>query len=228
MLRRILVPDQNADNLFKAYQTDSGCCGSGLSACKYTVSFTNTDTVTGITIKDTDGTTNKALTFTGVTGVVNIVNAIRAALVLAGYEDDNQNGIGVSAVDSGGNITVTIIGEAVAVSIADTGGPTNFAAGKCTLVGKCNFFFAWPGNASSVVFRINGVNATLAAQTLAGKTAAEVKTALEALANWPANTTTTVVETATAFEITLNSISTNQFTLDGNDFVRSNCVQDYI
>lgn len=228
MFRRILVPDQNADNTFKLHQTDSGCCGSAITACKATVSFTNTDTISGITIKDRAGN-NKLLTFTGVTGAANIKAAIKAAIEAEGYEDDGVDGAGVSVAAVSSNLEVTIIGEVTPVSISDTGGPTSFATAKCSKVGICTFFYAWPGSATTSTLTINGVDATIASLTLAGNTAANVVSALTGAANWPAaNTSVAVVETGTAFEITITSVATDFFTLAGADFERSDCEQDYI
>jgi hypothetical protein len=228
MFRRILVPDQNPDNTLKLHQTDSGCCGSAITACKATVSFTNTDTISGITIKDRDGV-NKLLSFTGVTGAANIKAAVKAALEAEGYEDDNVDGVGITVSAVSSNLEVTIIGEITPVSITDTGGPTNFATAKCSKVGICTFFYAWPGSAAASDLIINGTTASIASLTLAGNTAANVVSALTGAANWPAaNTSVAVVETATAFEITITSVATDLFTLGGADFERSDCAQDYI
>lgn len=228
MLRRIIVPDQNADNLLKAYQTETGCCGSGITPCKYQVTFAAADTVSAITIKDRDGA-NKTLSFTGVVGLANVLAALKTAIFAEGYEDDGKDGAGISAEAVSTDIVVTIIGELTPVSITDTGGPTSFGAADCTKVGICTFFYAWPGSAGTSTLTINGVDATIAALTLAGNTAANVESALTGAANWPAaNTTVSVTETATAFEITITSLATDKFTLGGVDFERSDCVQDYI
>lgn len=228
MFRRILVPDQNPDNTFKLLQTDSGCCASAITACKHTVTIANSDTVSGIVIKDREGV-NKTLSFTGVTGAANIKAALIAAIKAEGYEDDNVDGAAVTVAAVSTNWAITIIGEVTPVTITDTGGPTAFATAKCTKVGICTFFYAWPGSAATSTLAINGVDATIAALTLAGNTAANVVSALTGAANWPAaNTSVDVVETGTAFEITITSLATDSFTLGGVDFERSDCVQDYI
>ena len=228
MFKQLLNPDQNAGNTLKVGTTGAGCCGDALSVCQYTASFTDTDTISAVTIKDRDGTTNKTLSFTGVTGVANIKAAILAAMAAEGYEDDGDLVPGITVVDGGANITVTIVGEVTMVSITDTGGPTSFTA-KCTQIGLCTFTADYTGGNGDVL-TVNGVNATLGDLTFATASAANVKSALEGAANWPANSVATVVKNTTdsVFEVSISSPSTNLFTLDGVELDRADCTVAFV
>lgn len=228
MLKRISQPDQSTANTFKVYDNETGCCGSGLTACKSVITFPIANSATAITFKDRDGS-NKTLTWTAATGLSALKAAVYAALKGYDFEDDGELLPAVSTEQASTNIVITIVGEIEVVSMTHSGGTAN-ATVTCNQVGICTFFLAWPGNAATSAFVVNGVSATIAALTLAGNTAANVVSALEGAANWPAaNTSVAVVETATAFEITITSLSTDLFTLNGLEIERQQgCVPDFI
>ena len=233
MFRAIVTPDQNADNLHKRYQSQTGCCPpADLTECKYRFTIPNASTVTGITFTDASGV-SVAKTFTGVgvtaNGAKTVVRALKAAIESGGFEHDADQVVPAYRITaSGSNTIVDFFGEVVIASIQRTSGGDLTPTVTCDRVGICTFFYAWPGSASSSTFTVNGVDATLAALTLAGNTAANVVSALEGAANWPTTADVAVVETGTAFEITITDVATNRYSLDGVNFQRDDCQADYI
>lgn len=233
MFRAIAPTDQNADNLHKVFASQSGCCPEAdFTECKYSITLPNASTVTGLTLVGADGASVAKVLATnvGVTadGAHTVVAALMGLINDAGYEHDHGEVPAYRIIASGSNTIIEFFGEAVITSLQRTSGGDIAATATCTRTGICTFFYAWPGSATTSTVTINGVDATLASFTLAGNTAAEVLAALEALANWPTTATTTVVETATAFEITITDIATQTFSLAGADFERSDCKVDYI
>lgn len=220
---------QNANNLVKLYDSKDGCCPDTSTApCMYDVTIPTANAVNNIIFKDVNGV-NKTVTFSpAVTGAANVVAAIKAALSGNGFEDDDDAIRGVTAETSGSDQIYHITGEAVIVSMLHNTSTTVNAVPKCTAVNRCTFFYAWPGSASTSTFTYNGVDATIAALTLAGSTAANVVTAIDGAANFPASSVVTCVETATAFEITIIGNGTDTISLGGVDFTRSNCEPGYI
>jgi hypothetical protein len=228
MFRRITNwEDQNANNLVKLYDATNGCCGTPEDACMYDVTIPTANAVNNIIFKKRDGT-NKTVTFSpAVTGAANVVAAIKAAILADGYDNDSDAITGVSSVDVSTNTIYSITGDLTVVSMLHNTSTTVTATAKCDRVNRCTFFYAWPGSGSTSAFLVNGVSATIASLTLAGNTAANVVSALEGAANWPATADVTVTETAEAFEITISDIAGNTFSLGGEDFERSACAPTY-
>ena len=233
MFRAIVTPDQNADNLHKRYQSQTGCCPpADLTECKYRFTIPNASTVTGITFTDASGV-SVAKTFTGVgvtaNGAKTVVRALKAAIESGGFEHDADQVVPAYRITASGSDTIVdFFGEVVIASIQRTSGGNLTPTVTCNRVGICTFFYAWPGSASTSTFTVNGVDATLAALTLAGNTAANVVSALEGAANWPTTADVAVVETGTAFEITITDVATNRYSLGGVNFQRDDCQADYI
>lgn len=226
MLKEILVPDQNANNLVKVYGTDSGCCAeSSNTVCKYEATVATSATVTALVMKDVDGSA-VTKTFTGVVGGANVVPALRAALNDESYEDDGKLPVDVSYRISGSNTIYTIVGEAEVTSLTRTGGSSSFTA-TCNEIGMCTFYAEWAGG-NAKVFQVNETENTLADLTFSTASAADVDTALTAVL--PANSSAVVVKNDDddVFEITITSPANNQFTIDGTAFTRSDCVTDYV
>lgn len=218
---------QNAANLTKLYRSTDGCCGAPTAACQYDVTIPTSNTVNSITIKTRAGVNKEITTGFGVSGATAVKAAIKAAIEAEGYENDDDAVRGVSSTTSGSNTIYHITGDLIVVSMKHNTSTVVSAVAKCNRINRCSFFLAWPGSGSTVVFTINDVDANLSSLTLAGDAAADVITALEALANWPSTAEVNVVETASAFEITITDNGTNTFVLDGDTFVRSNCAPGY-
>ena len=228
MFRRITNhKGQNAANLVKLYDATNGCCGTPDAPCMYDVTIPTANAVNNIIFKLRDGT-SKTVTFSpAVTGATAVKAAIVAAIAADGYDNDSDVVPHVSSEAVSTNTIYHITGEAVVVSMLHNTSTTVNATVKCDRVNRCTFFYAWPGSASTSAFVVNGVSATIAALTLASNTAANVVSALEGAANWPATADVTVVETGAAFEITISDIASNEISLGGAAFARSGCATTY-
>ena len=219
---------QNANNLVKDYEATTGCCGDGNAACQYDVTIPTANAVNNIIIKDREGNDLELTSGFPVTGAANVVAAIKAAIEAVGYGNDDDAVASVTSETSGSNTIYHITGDLTVVSMKHNTSTTVAATAKCTRINRCTFFYAWGGNASAVDFVINGGTAEdLGPFTLAGSTAAQVQAGIEALADWPSTAIANVVETATAFEITITDNATNSFNIDDNAFVRSDCAPAY-
>ena len=224
MLKELLNSSQNANNAAKMYRGASGCCGDTLTDCQYSVVIPTANAVNNIII--TKDKVNKTLTFTA-TGAAAVVAALKTALAAEGYDENGELPWGVSSETSGTNTIYHLTGDMTVVSMTHNTSTIVNATKKCTPIAKCKYFLAWAGNASSTTVTINGVTASLAAQTLAGKTAAEVQAAIIALANWPSTATINVVETGSAFEITIYDVFNSTYAFDASAFAESNCTPGY-
>jgi len=225
MLKELLNKGQNANNAVKMYRDESGCCGDTLTDCQYSVVIPTANAVNNIII--TKAGVNKTLTFTA-TGATAVVAALKTALAGEGYDENSKQPFGVTSETSGTNTIYHITGDMVVVSMTHNTSTVVNATKKCTRIAKCRYFYAWPGSADNTTVTINGVDATLATQELASKTAAQVQAAIVALANFPATATINVVETATAFEITINDVFTSTYAFGATAFTESNCTAGYI
>lgn len=227
MFLAIRNPEQNANNLFKLNESTDGCCGENTAACQYSVLIPTANAVNNIII--TRGGVSETLT-TGfpATGAANVRAAIKASLLVAGYEDNDDAVSGVSSETSGTNTIYRITGDMVVVSMLHNSVTTVTATTLCARIKKCVYAYAWPGSGATSAFVVNGVSATLASFTIAGNTAAQVQAALIALGNWPTTATIDVVETGAAFEIAITDTFGKTITLGGVALVSGNCLMGYV
>ena len=216
---------QNDANLVKILDATSGCCGAGTTPCQYDVIIPTANAVNNIIFKQADGTSVTRTFSPAVTGEANVIAAIKAAILSSdGYEAGDDRTPTVFATTSGTNSVYHISGDLIVTSMLHNTVTTVAATARCTALNMCEFFYAWPGSATTETFTIGGVDATLASFTLAGSTAAQVQAAIIALGNWPANAYINVVETATAFEITITAAHDAAPVLDAVSFAKSNCL----
>lgn len=232
MIKRLLVADQLSTNFLKTTKGDSPCCGDGLDVCEYSVTYTQANTVSLLNITE-DGTA-RALTCVPVTtSAANVKAAIDAALIAAGYEDDGVGGTGVTVVDNGSTLTVTILGDVVAVSLTTSGGAATFTA-KCDSVSLCTYTLEDYAGGATNTLAINGVDYALGAitpgTTSAGTVDTAVNSALSSAGVSGASATTTEGSGgSTTYNIIITgSEQANTFTLAGSYLVRSACAQDYV
>jgi len=230
MFRLISNPvGQNADNLIKLYDSTKGCCeGNANAACQYDVTIPTANAVNNIIFKDLAGV-NKTVTFSpAVTGAVAVRAAIRAAITANNwFEDDDDAVAAVSSKAAAANTIYSITGEVIIVSMLHNAVTTVAAVVKCDRINVCTFSLDYAGLATTA-FMVNGVVAALGSLTLAGNTAAQVTTAIEAAANWPTTADVVTVETATAFEIRITDVGGNTYKINGVDFARTNCAAGYV
>jgi hypothetical protein len=217
--------NQNDANLVKILDATSGCCGGGTTPCQYDVTIPTANAVNNIIFKQADGTSVTRTFSPAVTGAANVVAEIKAAILSSdGFEPGDDMTPTVSYTTSGSNTIYHISGDLVVTSMLHNTSTTVTATARCTALNMCEYFYAWPGSGSTSAFVIGGTSATLASFTLAGSTAAQVQAAIIALANWPTNAYINVVETGTAFEITITAAHDAAPTLGGTAFAQSNCL----
>lgn len=240
MIRRILVPDQNADNFLKLHKTESGCCGDSGNVCQYDVTFTQANTISLLNVTE-DGATVALACVPATTSAADTLAAIKATLFANGYEDDGDPDFeGVTVVDNGSTLTVTITGDIIPVSLTTSGGAATFNQ-DCTLVGLCTFATAaaspYAGGttgSAATTLRINGVNYDIGTVTPGTTSAATVKTAIETqLASAGVSGTATVTTNGSGGTQTYNisiagSEFENTFVLAGQILGRSACAQSFV
>lgn len=240
MIRRILNPDQSANNFLKINKGESWCCGDSLAICQYDATYTQANTVSVLNLTE-DGVAVALPCVPATTSAADVQAKILAVLLANGYEDDSDpNYPGVTVVDNGSTLTVTITGDVVVVSLTTSGGAATFNQ-DCTIVNLCTYTYAnsegnneYTGGASgaaNTALKINGVSYNLGAITPGSTTAGAVKTAIEtqmttAGVSGTANVTA-VGSTHYTVEITGSEIG-NTFSLGGQYLTRSNCAQSFV
>jgi len=216
---------------------ESGCCGDTATTCEYTVTYTQTRTISLLNTT-VDGVAEALACVPASTSAADVEAAILATLLANGYEDDsNPDFPGVSVVDDGSTLTVTIIGTVVPVSLTTSGGTETFTS-DCTLVNQCTYSTdGYAGGTSATAatnLHINGVDHNLGTITAGTTSAADVETAIEgAIAASDATGTVTVTTTGTGESQTYNititaSEFTNTFVLAGVYLDRSDCAPVFV
>lgn len=238
MIKRILTPDQNSDNFLKLTSGDTGCCGDTVTDCQYTASYTQANSVTLLNITENGVARALPLVISGGATAATVQAAVLAALVAAGYEDDdNAEFPGVSVIDQGTTLDVIITGNVVAVSITHSGGTASFSA-DCSVVNLCAYsltgYAGGTTGSAATTLRINGHDYDIGTVTPGTTSAATVKTAVEtqmtsAGVAGTATVTTTGSGGTQTYNITINSSeSNNTFVLAGVYFNRSACAPVYM
>ena len=220
--------DQNANNLVKLYEGDTGCCPDLAAECQYDVVIPTANAVNNIIFKRTAAGDSVTKTFSpAVTGAANVKAAILAALAVEGYENDGVLPVGVDSYTDGTNTVYRITGSLVVVSMLHNTVTTVTATQKCDRVGRCTYFALYPGGTGDI-FIVNGVEITLGALTYAGTTAAQMETAIAA--EVPAGTVVAVVKDTDpeTFEITLIADQGSTFEIDAVEFTESDCGPGYV
>lgn len=226
MFKPISVPDQNANNALKRYADDGHCCDNYPEACQYDVTIATANTVSAVVFKRTAESTAETLTFSAAAGGAAAVAAIKAALIGAGYENDADTVTHVVGVTSGSNTIYRITGALIIVSLTHSGGSAS-ATAKCNRVGICDFYIAIPGGSANV-FGVDGVDEDLGSLVIGVEDAADVKAAIEGAAEWPSGYTVVVTEDADLYYITINGPGPINFTWNGEQFTKQDCVAGYI
>lgn len=226
MFRPISVPDQNANNMLKRYADDGNCCDNYPDGCQYDATIATANTVSAVVFKRTAASDPETASFTAAAGGAAAAAAIRTAILAEGYENDGDQVVDVTTETSGSNTIYHITGALIIVSVTHSGGSAT-ATAKCTRVGICDFYTEIPGGAANV-FGVDGVEEDLGSLTLAGNTAADVKSAIEGAAAWPSGYTVAVVEDSDSFNITINGPGPITFTWNDVQLTKQNCVAGYI
>lgn len=182
MIRELLNPGQNANNLAKIGKTASGCCpGTAETECTYTVLIPTANAVNNIIFKDVNGN-NKTVTFSpAVTGQAAVVKAISDALKANGFDDDGKGIPGIQARTLAANTEYSINGEVVVVSMLhNTSTTVNAGTARCVKRGLCCVAVSTFTGGASTAFTINGVSSPLTSITPGTTTAAQVVSKIDA------------------------------------------------
>lgn len=238
MIKRLLVPDQNADNMFKMTAGNSGCCGDTVTDCQYTATYTQANSVTLLNITENGVARALPLVISGGATAAAVQAAVLATLIAAGYEDDdNETWAGVVVTDLGATLQVVITGNVEAVSITHSGGTAAFDA-DCTVVNQCTYattgYAGGTTGSAATTLKINGgshdIGTVTPGTTSAGDVATAVQGALTAAGvSGTAAVTTTGSGGSQTYNITITgSESSNTFILAGVYLTRSACAPVYI
>ena len=217
---------QNANNLVKLYEGDTGCCPDLAAECQYDVVIPTANAVNNIIFKRTAAGDSVTKTFSpAVTGAANVKAAILAALTAEGYEEADSNPVGIKSYTDGANTVYEITGGLIVVSMLHNTSTTVTATQKCTEEGRCTYTVEYAGG-NADVFIANGTSTTLGDLTFASTSAAQMDTALASLV--PAGSVVTVVKGGSAFTITIYAEQNNLFTLDAVAFTVTDCGPGYV
>lgn len=238
MIKRLLVPDQNADNMFKMTAGDSGCCGDNVTDCQYTGVYTQANTVTLLNIEEDGATRALPLVLAGASTAAQVQAAVLATLFAAGYEDDdNPNFPGVVVTDLGTTLEIVITGNVVVLTLIASGGTTTFDA-DCSVENLCTFaitgYAGGTTGTAATTLRINGGNHDIGTVTPGTTSAGTVATAVQGALTaagvaGTAAVTTTGSGGSQTYNITITlSESQNTFVLAGTYLTRSACAAVYV
>lgn len=236
MLRKLQPCDQNTTNLLQRFKNDTGCCSDSDAGCRYTFTVPDASTVTGLTVTNCAGET-QALTLTAgllasSVGPLAIARALLELILSAGYGTDERGAPTFDYFETGTDNVINFYGECPILSVQRSSGGDLSVTSACTAYNSCRYYLAWPGgNAHN--FIVDGTDNTLGDLTLSTHTAAEVKSALEALV--PAGSRVYVYENATptpdVYEIFIIAPYGSTFALGAAgsevDFAKSNCHPDF-
>lgn len=239
MIRKNAVPDQNVNNFLKATKHDLGCCDGDKLDCQYTGSYTQSGTVSVLTVTE-DGVDRALSLVLGANSTAAQAQAgVLATLKAAGYyDDDNRDWPGVVVTDAGSTLDIVITGDIIVKSLTHSGGTATFDA-DCTKANLCTFAATGFTAGAGSKLHINGTDQSIGDITPGTTTTSTVKTSVEAaLAAEGITATATVTTTGSGgtqtYNISIAAISSaNTLYLIGASAVifrleKSGCVQTYI
>lgn len=180
MLRKNAVVGQNADNFLKSTKHELGCCdGDAERDCKHTGSYVQANSVSAITLSENGKNVVLPLVVSGAATAEAAKSAIETVLYNAGYYEDDNGEIGISVVDSGTNLDITIVGDINVVSLTTSGGTVTFTA-KCAKKNLCTFSATGFTAGAGSTLHINGASQSIGDITPGTTSAATVKASVEA------------------------------------------------
>lgn len=205
MLRKNAVVDQNDNNILKGTKHELGCCdGDSERDCQHTASYVQANSVSQITLSENGADVVLPLVIAGAATAAAAKTAIETALTNAGYYEDDNGAIGVSVVDSGTNLDITIVGDINVTSITTSGGTVTFTA-KCVKKNLCTFSATGFTAGAGSTLHINGASQSIGDITPGTTSAATVKASVEtALSNEGITATATVTTTGSGGSQTYN------------------------
>lgn len=239
MFRKNAVSGQNANNFFKSTEHELGCCGGNEVDCQYTATYTQANSVSELTITENGTDVVLLVTIAGAATAETVKSTLLAALISAGYYDDeNVDWPGIVVTDLGTTLQIVITGDIVAKSLTTSGGTSTFVA-ECVKQNICTFSVAGFTAGAGSTMQINGASQSIGDITPGTTTAATVKASIEAalLAEGitaVATVTTTGSGAAQTYNVSIAAIPSNTtLYLVGASLVKfyldaSGCVQSYV
>jgi hypothetical protein len=180
MLRKNAVIDQNVDNILKTTKHELGCCdGDAERDCQHTASYTQTNSVSVLTIEENGQSVALACVIAGNATAATAETTIKTTLATAGYYEDDNGAVGITVVDSGANLDITIVGDINVVSLTHSGGTATFTA-KCVKKNICVFSETGFTAGAGSTMHINGASQSIGDITPGTTNAATVKASVEA------------------------------------------------
>ncbi|MGL6008475.1 MAG: hypothetical protein ACRC1D_03385 [Culicoidibacterales bacterium] len=229
--------DQNPDNFLKMTKHEMGCCDGEQRDCLHFGQYTQANSVTVLTIEEDGKSVDLPCVIAANATASAAQTAIKTALTTAGYYEDGDGAAGISVVDAGTTLDISIIGDIKVLTLTASGGTTTFTA-RCKKQNLCIFAATGFTAGAGSIMKINGADQSLGTITPGTTTAADVKTAVEAALTAEGITSTATVTTtgsggSQTYNISVVNIpSASTLALVGASgivlyLVPSNCVQTY-
>ena len=214
MIQRKANPTQSANNTAYVNTDKSGCCGDDNTPCNYSLTYTQSNAVSGLTVTQDGGNVTLPLTSAG-TSAEQVRTAILNAMEAAGYFEDGVSTPGVVVSDLGSTLSVSITGNITCVSLTHAGGTANFTA-ACNQIGLrtltySNYLGGASGSAATTVY-VDGVGSNMGAVTPGSTSASTLKTAIE--------TALTTLNTRGTATVTANGSTDFTIVIAGTDCAR--------
>lgn len=239
MIRKNAVVDQNANNLLKSTKHELGCCDGTELDCQYTGNYTQSGTVSVLTVTE-DGVDRALPLVLGANSTAAQAQAgVLATLEAAGYyDDDNRDWPGVIVTDAGSTLDIVITGDIVVKSLTHSGGTATFDA-DCTKSNLCTHAATGFTAGAGSTLHVNGASYSIGDITAGTTAASTVKTSVEsALTSAGITATATVTTTGSGgtqtYNVSIAAVAANvTMYLVGASGVkfyleRSACVQTYV
>jgi len=125
MLRKLLIPETYDDQILQILSSQTNCCSNSETVGEYTA--TADDNIVSITVVNSEGV-SETISLDAYTDVNGLYAAVVKAVRSAGYvqvNDSDEYGdlsAGIKCTISGGDHTITFLGELVLTSLNDAGG----------------------------------------------------------------------------------------------------------
>ena len=230
MFKKILNPDQNADNIIKLNAGETGCCGDMSNACQSSIDYPKSQALVSISVKEGATTKNISVPVPANSTSAALALVVRNALLASGYEQDEESTEkSVSVITGGTNHTLTIVGDVEVVNLVHASGTVTTIAKKCAKKMLCTAsLFAYAGGAAGAAatdMQVNGTKTNLGAIVGGTTTAAAVKTAVEgALAAGMVTGAVVTVTGTTTYDITIANAERNDtLKLNGVYLAKTGC-----
>lgn len=225
MIKKIINPTQDANNVFSFTNDGSPCCGDTYVECGHKVTFPNTETFVSFIVVNRRTGANQSFAITG-----EVRQSIANTLVSIGYAVEGVDSFYME--DDGTNIIFGLFGDLDLISVTTNVG-VKTPVKACNKVLMCNYTFAYAGNTSPAVstFSIDGVETVFGASLVWDTASAStVRTAFNtpAAAGGAVKTTVTLDEENEKYLVTIRAVTGTVLLIDGEEFTTDSCWTDFI